>query len=588
MLSLLVFLLLIWIRPVASVDLMSDTWTATDGLGRSLPKTVPPPRPDRFVGMFYFLWLGFESPDGPFDISKILTAHPNAMLEPNNSAWGPMTHYHHWGEPYFGYYRSNDQWVIRRHARMLVNAGVDVIFFDVTNTAVYLESFRAICQAFSDVRAVGGSTPQVAFLTPFGSPLGTVQVLFDNIYKINYYSELWFRWEGKPFILANPQSFQTRPDILNFFTFRTPQPDYFTGPTGANQWGWLEIYPQHIYKTSTNISEQMTVGVAQNAVGNRLGSMSEVGSHGRSFHNNTIPSGNTLTPYGLNMQEQWERVIEIDPQFVFVTGWNEWIAMRLSEFASIKLPVMFVDEFDWEHSRDIEPCAGGVSGGYPEGNYYQDAYYYQLVSNVRRYKGARTVPIPTEPKTINIEPDFTQWETVGPSFIDYINDVEHRDEIGYNTSMRYQDDTGRNDITLVKVARDMNNVYFYARTNKTLTNANNSSNWMLLFIDIDQNFTTGWEGFDIVVNRHINGSLASIERSQSGWIWQLVSQIAFVTVNNELQFAIPRTLLGFNSTAPIKVNFKWVDNMIHDGDILSLFQNGDTAPDGRFSYIFNG
>ena len=210
------------------------------------------------------------------------------------------------------------------------------------------------------------------------------------------------------------------------------------------------------------------------------------------------------------------------------------------------------------------------------------------MSNVRRYKGARPVPIPTEPKTINIGPDFTQWETVGPSFIDYVNDVEHRDEIGYNTSMRYRDDTGRNDITLVKIARDMNNVYFYARTNNTLTNANNSSNWMLLFIDIDQNFTTGWEGFDIVVNRHINGSLASIERSHSGWVWQLVSQTAFATVNNELHFAIPRVLLGFNSTAPIKVNFKCVDNMIRDGDILSLLQNGDTAPDGRFSYVFNG
>jgi hypothetical protein len=170
-------------------------------------------------------------------------------------------------------------------------------------------------------------------------------------------------------ILADPQFFQQNPEILNFFTFRTPQPSYFVGPTGVNQWGWLEVFPQHIFQNSANVSEQMTVGVAQNAVGNRLGSMSETGSRGRSFHNGTIPLNNTSTPYGFNVQEQWERVLEIDPQFVFVTGWNEWIAVRLSEFASIKLPVMFVDEFDWEHSRDIEPCVGGTSGGFPEGKF---------------------------------------------------------------------------------------------------------------------------------------------------------------------------------------------------------------------------
>ncbi len=182
-------------------------------------------------------------------------------------------------------------------------------------------------------------------------------------------------------ILANPQFFQQTPEILNFFTFRTPQPSYFVGPTGSNQWGWLEVFPQHIFNNSDNVAEQMTVGVAQNAVGDRLGSMSEIGVKGRSFHNNTIPSGNKLTPYGLNVQEQWERALQVDPEFVFVTGWNEWIVMRLSEFASIKLPVMFVDEFDWEHSRDIEPCAGGTDGGFPEGKFNGLAVLVSLYLN---------------------------------------------------------------------------------------------------------------------------------------------------------------------------------------------------------------
>jgi hypothetical protein len=141
---------------------------------------------------------------------------------------------------------------------------------------------------------------------------------------------------------------------------------------------------------------------------------------------------------------------------------------------------------------------------------------------------------------------------------------------------------------MVKVARDFNNVYFYARTNQSLTNATISSNWMLLFIDVDRNFKTGWEGFDLVVNRHINGSLTSVEKSESGWIWKLNSQVPFVTIDNEMHLGLPRSLLGLNSTDPVRINFKWVDNMIRNGDILSLIQNGDTAPNGRFSYVFNG
>jgi len=210
------------------------------------------------------------------------------------------------------------------------------------------------------------------------------------------------------------------------------------------------------------------------------------------------------------------------------------------------------------------------------------------VSNIRRYKGARPIPTPTAPTTINIGVDFQQWETVGPSFIDHVGDVEHRDEIGYNNNLTYKDDSGRNDIVMTKVARDSNKVYFYARTNQSLTNTTSSPNWMLLFIDADRNYTTGWEGFDVVVNRHIDGRLTTVEKSASGWIWRIDHVISFVAIGNELQFAVPRSSLSLNSTDPVKINFKWVDNMIRDGDILSLIQNGDTAPNGRFSYVFDG
>jgi hypothetical protein len=56
-------------------DLYSDTWVATDALGRTLPSgaEVGGPRSGKTVGMFYFLWLGRHGEQGPYDISKILT-----------------------------------------------------------------------------------------------------------------------------------------------------------------------------------------------------------------------------------------------------------------------------------------------------------------------------------------------------------------------------------------------------------------------------------------------------------------------------------------------------------------------------------
>jgi hypothetical protein len=122
------------------------------------------------------------------------------------------------------------------------------------------------------------------------------------------------------------QQEQAAREIREFFTFRTGQPSYFTGPTGPDQWSWLEVFPQHVFKNAAGESEQMSVGVAQNAVDGKLGVLSSPRAHGRSFHAGRQPQKTDHT--GRNFAEQWGRVFEADPQFVFVTGWNEWVAGR--------------------------------------------------------------------------------------------------------------------------------------------------------------------------------------------------------------------------------------------------------------------
>jgi len=58
-------------------------------------------------------------------------------------------------------------------------------------------------------------------------------------------------------------------------------------------------------------------------------------------------------------RNKWDRAFELDPELVFVTGWNEYVAGQwLPEHGWTGNPFSFVDEFDWDHSRDIEPNKG--------------------------------------------------------------------------------------------------------------------------------------------------------------------------------------------------------------------------------------
>ncbi|MES2463088.1 MAG: hypothetical protein V4671_21090, partial [Armatimonadota bacterium] len=368
-------------------------------------------------------------------------------------------------------------------------------------------------------------------------------------------------------------------EIRDFFTFRKPQPDYFQGPTGANQWSWLEAFPQHAFYKTPGVPEQMSVGIAQNAVDGKLSVLSNPRAYGRSFHDGNEPplSGQDFT--GRNFAEQWTRALQVDPAFVFVTGWNEWTAGRFPKTGTSADPfygmgpVSFVDQFSHEYSRDIEPVKGG----------HGDAYYYQLVSYVRRYKGARPAP-PAEPaQTLQIDGSFADWSAVKTEYRDDRFDTTHRDEAGWSETVRYRNKSGRNDFETLKVAHDTEFLYAYARTRQPLSPVNGE--WMNLYLNTDNDLTTGWMGFDFAVNRRNrrNGS-ASLETWRAGK-WQPVADVPCRVRGSELEIAIYRTLLGL-TLSPLTLDFKWTDNTSAAEDALNLYSNGDTAPNGRFAYSY--
>jgi len=129
-LSIVLLLTFAAVCSAAGWDLYSDSWVATDALDRTLPdyNDCGAPKYDKYVGLFYFIWMGEHGTDyGPFDVTKILAANPS------NPQWGPEDTWHFWGEPEAGYYLSLDPWVMRRNISMIADAGVDFVAFDVTN-----------------------------------------------------------------------------------------------------------------------------------------------------------------------------------------------------------------------------------------------------------------------------------------------------------------------------------------------------------------------------------------------------------------------------------------------------------------------
>ena len=274
--------------------------------------------------------------------------------------------------------------------------------------------------------------------------------------------------------------------------------------------------------------------------------------------------------YGFNVAEQWERALREDPQFIFVTGWNEWIAGRFDEFNRVKLPVMFVDQFDQEHSRDIEPMRGG----------HGDDYYYQLVSYIRKYKGTRAAEkVISSP--IQIDGAFDDWRDAKPEFRDTLGDPVQREFRGWDPKVTYRNGTGRNDIVAAKVSSDEERIYFYVRTRDALS-PTSDTNWMNLLIDGDSNASTGWLGYDYIVNFPLAGAIAKSADAKFEWTPVKDGDVQVRTKNNEMELSIPWQALGSGRRA--RLDFKWADNCFYAGDWSDFTLNGDAAPNDRFNY----
>ncbi len=314
------------------------------------------------VSICYSTWFtkilgpGTEAPNPP-NIAEILAGRQE---------WGGVHQFHYWAKPALGYYRSHDEEVIRQHMTWLAEAGVDFIIIDNTNASVEWANtddwnlFISVpCKAILDVmvamREEGKPTPYMVFWSSVSDEKGwsVMEKTYDEFYANEAYKDCFVYWDGKPLALATSMI----ADPPRTYTVRkmwglNQQPK-------TEEWSFLNTENVPAYGKDGEV-EQMAVCTATQET-----YMTEPTAHSRD--------------HGRFFYAQWTRAFQHRPKVITITWWNEWAAQR---FLDDNGNSRFVDNYDEQYSRDIEPMEGG----------HGDQYYQWMKQYIAAYKNHGECP----------------------------------------------------------------------------------------------------------------------------------------------------------------------------------------------------
>ena len=331
------------------------------------------------VGICYTMWFNAIHGDGEGKIESALNVTELKEKYGFSAKYGfgnkeeqhnASPAFHYWAKPAQGYYRSTDKDAIRNNMTLLYNAGVDFIILDYTyatspgydpgtsawSSYIYKPSV-ALLDTIMEMRAEGLGTPYVVYW------MGN-ENMFDCIYTYFYGVEKWkdcfVYWDGKPFIMNWELNKKYKTDV---FTVRSMYG--LQGRVKRGQWSYLEIDNSKTVSYDANKNPEHVCA----CVATQETYMSVSTAHGRDG--------------GKFWASQWQTVFEVRPKIVTVTWWNEWCAQLLKVDG---VGYVFTDNFDIEHSRDVEPMEGG----------HGDLYYRWLCEYIRAYRAGEPCPELTE------------------------------------------------------------------------------------------------------------------------------------------------------------------------------------------------
>lgn len=567
------------------------TWVATDDRDRTTPTGVEL-RDGKQVGLFYFLNRGGEDTEFIQDNTYIYLEQGLEGLNEHLTTPGQSGGYF-WAEPYFGYYRSSSEWVFRKHAYQLEAAGVDFIFLDFTNGAYYPNELQVLLDTWLEIRKEGTDTPDICVFSAgsYGAVLGALRGGMYSEEGFAKYGELFYQYQGKPLTLCGARSDTS--DLGKWINETFTVRDCWAWKDEDGGWNWLQEY-----KKRGGSFQYSLGGPGRDVNGNFEQLALCMGHHpttskGRNYIGNN-PTRCPENDYGFSMDSgagigfahQFEAILHYDPDMVMITGWNEWTAglnqtsSGYPNFAGSKdLGFQFVDQFSPEFSRDGEPMK--LRDGEEVG--FGDNYYYQMAGYIRQYKGTGKVSQASGQVSIDLA-NNAAWENVGPVYGDNVGDVAWRHEEGYFSNLTYVQNTGRNDLVSAKVSQDTDYLYFTVTTARDIV-VDDGANWMNLYIDLDNDPATGWEGYDLVLNRARDGHYVSVESLKDGWAGSHIGQALYTVQGDRMTIRLAKSTVGLSGQVST-LCFKWADNSTLSGNVMEFMDLGDTAPNDRFSYLY--
>ncbi len=236
-----------------------------------------------------------------------------------------------WGHPLLGYYASDNQSIVRQHAALLAQAGIDYIFLDWSNN-IHTDSrtgagnhatlfIERASLALAETYATLPKRPNISVFIGFpqdhsAATNGARQAKADQVHaqfvENPRFVPMLEHYDGRPLLLVyadTPSVYQhglppwTDPRFtVRYMTgFLTQQPPLL-GPRGLSRfgyWSWEDRGPQTL-ACENGVAECMTVVAAWRGAG----------SPGRDG--------------GRTYMREWARARRAGPRTVFLNGFNEW------------------------------------------------------------------------------------------------------------------------------------------------------------------------------------------------------------------------------------------------------------------------